>query len=132
MPIIMGIAGIFLFLKLAELTQKYLVNSKLILYIADNTYSIMTNQFVGFMSVKAIFCWFYLHTQLCSDFSWYAYHHDIWYYYLPGGIGIWRLAYLFSGLAVPILIQFALNHFSAWLFRPLPTYTKKRRRARKV
>ena len=130
LPFILGLAGIFFFFKLASLLEPHIGRARLVNLIADHTYSIMVNQFLGLLLVKAIFGQIYLHTHLFPDFNWQAYHTDIWYYYLPGGHSAWMLLYFCAGVSVPILIQWLLDRATRFIFRPIIPHPKFHRQNR--
>lgn len=116
MPVIIGYLGIAFWLRIAVILEPVIGKSKYINLIADNTYPIMMNQFIGFMIVKTIFALFNRYTLLFEDFDWMNYKSDIWYYYIPGGLAHTLILYATAGIVVPIMIQKIMEiHFK--LFR---------------
>lgn len=105
MPIIVGYIGIFFWLRVAKILVPALGHTKLVNTIADSTYSIMINQFAGFMLIKGIFAFVASVTPYFADFNFTAFQSDIWWYYQAFGLNISLWLYLIAGLLVPILIQ---------------------------
>lgn len=105
-PYIVGFLGIAFWLRITRILEPTIGKGRVVNLIADNTFSIMVNQFLGFMLVKSVFAIGYKYSNtLFQDFDWTAYHTSIWYYYLPKGIEQTRIIYVFVAIAVPILIQ---------------------------
>ena len=109
-PYIVGFLGIAFWLRITRILEPMMGRSRVVNLIADNTFSIMVNQFLGFMIVKSAFAIGYKYNNtLFQDFDWTAYHTSIWYYYLPKGLEQTRIIYVFAAIAVPILIQKIIN-----------------------
>lgn len=109
MPIITGYLGIAFWLRIAILMEPAIGRSKWLNLVADNTYSIMMNHFVGFMLVKGVYAGCNKFLGVFQDFDWIRFKTDIWYLYIPGGIGNTRIIYLFAGIAFPVLVQLFIN-----------------------
>ena len=105
MPIIIGYLGIALWMRIATLLEPVLGKSKWINLIADNTYSIMINQFLGFMIVKTGFALINKVYGGFEDFDWISYKTDIFWYYRPKGLGYTLIIYVISGIAFSIIVQ---------------------------
>lgn len=110
MPIIIGITGIALWLRIATILSPVIGKSKWINLIADNTYSIMMNQFLGYMIVKGLFGLIGKVYSGFADFDWISFKTDIWYYYLPKGLAYFLPVYVIGGIAFSILVQKAITH----------------------
>jgi len=104
-PYVVGFTGIAFWLRLSKLLTPMLSKMKLIMKVANSTYSIMINQFLGFMVLKTIFALLSKYTPLFSDFDMTNYKTNIWYYYLPNGVQGWLIVYLIFGLTIPVLMQ---------------------------
>lgn len=126
-PFVVGFIGIAFWLRVASLLEPLCGRSRLVNLIADNTYSIMINQFGGFMVIKTIFALISKFTNLCSEFDWVAYKTDLWYYYLPRGIGQTRILYLVAGIMIPIGIQWALNKLKFTVYDSVKTIANRRK-----
>ena len=73
--------------------------------IADNSYCIMINHFMGFMVVKTI-CALLSHIlPALRDFDWVAYKTDIWWFYKPNGAYAFLAVYVIAGIFIPLLLK---------------------------
>ena len=109
LPIIEGFLGIFLWLRIAKILEPEVIKSKAVNLIADNTFSIMINQFLGFMLLKAVFGVMSRFSSSFMDFDWARYKTDINYYFKPTDMEQFMIFYLIAGIAVPIVLQLFLN-----------------------
>lgn len=105
MPILVGFLGIAFWVKISGYLEPLLGKNRYVNLIADNSFSIMMNQFAGFFIVKGIYAAISGFTPCFSDFDWTAFKTDIWWYYVPWGIEQTKILYLIAGIAVPIVIQ---------------------------
>lgn len=117
MPYISGFLGIAFWLRIAKITEPVIGRNKYINLIADHTYSIMMNQFMGFMLVKAGFALFHKYTGYCKDFNLLQFKSDIWYLYTPRNIEYMLILYLAAGIIFPILIQLCINHIKDYVLK---------------
>lgn len=108
LPLIIGINGIILWLRLSELIVKC-VDMKFIRMIADNTCSIMTHHIMGFMLVKFLFAFLNANFGLCVDFDWEAFKSNIWYYYMPKENSYFGLVYVITGVSFSLMMQQIIN-----------------------
>ena len=83
MPIIIGFLGIALWMRIATIMEPVFGRKKWINLLADNTFSIMENQFLGFLLVKVAFGTIANGTKLFLKFDWSRCKSDIWWYYMP-------------------------------------------------
>ena len=110
MPILVGYTGIALWMRIASILEPVIGRSKWVNLIADNTYSIMINQFLGFMIVKGIFGLLgRVYTEFV-DFSWDNFKTDIGWYYRPKGLWNSLILYVIGGIVFSIAVQKALDH----------------------
>ena len=109
MPFVAGYLGIFFWLRMARILEPVIGQSKPVNLIADNTFSIMVNQFLGFLFVSGIYAVLSKLVELTPLFDMNAFYGNLWYTYLPGGFPQFRIFYLIAGLAVPIIMQLVLN-----------------------
>ena len=107
-PFLVGFVGIAFWLRAAKILEPSLGKGKWVNAVAENSYSIMVNQFLGFMLVKAGFAFLQMTTGRCQDFDMELFKTDLSYFYAPGG-RIFYIFYLASGILVPILMQKAVN-----------------------
>ena len=108
-PVIVGFLGIAFWMRIATIAEPVIGKSRVVNLIANNTYSIMMNQFLGFMGIKTIFAAAAKFTAHFQDFNWVSYKSDLWWYYVPRGVPQMNILYLIAGIAVPIIIQFFIN-----------------------
>ena len=86
MPFVVGVLGIAFWLRMAKILEPALGRSKWVNLIADNTYTIMINQILGFMVAKTVFAVMNKYMGIFSGFDWglykadYGYLYGIWYY----------------------------------------------------
>ena len=107
-PFLVGYVGIAFWLRVAKILEPALGRDKWLNAIADNSYSIMVNQFLGFMVIKAGFAFLQTFTGRAQNFDMAAFKSNIVYFYTPGG-RIFYLFYLAAGLLIPILMQKAVD-----------------------
>ena len=107
-PFLVGFVGIAFWVRTAKILEPSLGKDRWVNAVADNSYSIMVNQFLGFMLIKAGFAVLQLTTDRCRSFDMQLFKTDLSYFYAPGG-RIFYVFYLAAGLVVPILMQKAVN-----------------------
>ena len=106
---LVGVLGIFFWLRISGIVVPITSKSKIINMIADNTSAIMIHQYLGFLIVKSCFALVSKYTVWFSDFNVYEYKNNLFYYYLVRGNAQWYLIYLVAGLCVPIFIQLCIE-----------------------
>lgn len=104
-PYLTALTGIAFWLRISKLLTPIIKNWKFVRLIADNTYSIMIHQMIGYMCVKWLFYLVSVLTPLFADFNVKLMKTSIWYYYLPNGLKQYGMLYLAGGIFVPILIK---------------------------
>lgn len=109
LPIIIGFLGIALWMRIASILEPVIGKSKWINLIADNTYSIMMNQFLGFMLVKTAYAYLNKTCSIFSNFDWEKYKSDIFWYYAPRGFKHTLIIYVVAGIGFSIIVQMLLN-----------------------
>jgi len=110
-PFIVGFLGIAFWLRISRILVPVLKDSKIMNYIANNTFSIMIHQFWGFMLVKFIFSLGNKCFSLFPNFDWVEYKTNIFYVYLPKGIEQYTILYLVAGLIFPLVISYLVECF---------------------
>lgn len=113
MPFVVGVLGIAFWLRMAKILEPALGRSKWVNLIADNTYTIMINQILGFMVAKTVFAVMNKYMGIFSGFDWGLYKADYGYIYLPGNHSQMKIIYMAFGIMVPILIQMIVRWSSA-------------------
>ena len=100
-----GIIGIAFWVRISKILEPALGKKKTVLMIADNSYSIMINQFAGFMLVKGFFAFLHQYFGLISIFDMNEFHTNIWYYYFPRALKQSALIYIAAGITVSVYMQ---------------------------
>lgn len=108
-PFVVCCLGIAFWFRVAKTLEPIVGRSKVVNLIADNTFSIMINHFIGFMLLKAVFAFFHKYTGLFSNFDMTRFKTDVWYFYTPGGIANTRIMYVLAGITFPIIVQILIN-----------------------
>lgn len=109
LPILVGYLGIIFWVRVVDILSSVFKNSKIVKSIANNTFTIMMNQFLGFMIVKSIFYTMSKMFNIFLDFDVYRYKNDIWYYYLPHNQNYFLIIYVVVGIAFSLIIQNVIN-----------------------
>ena len=124
-PYLTAITGIAFWLRISKLLTPIISDWKFVRLIADNTYSIMIHQMLGYMSVKWLFCIVSMTTPLFADFNIQSMKTSIWYYYLPKGLQQYGMLYLAGGIFLPILIQKICDLIYGAVKKHMPVLNKK-------
>lgn len=114
-PYITAITGIAFWLRISKILTPAVKNWKPIRLIADNTFSIMIHQYMGFMAVKWMFYIISLITPLCKKFNVNAMKTNIRYLYLPCGLKRYLIIYVAAGIFIPILIEKGTQKLIEWI-----------------
>ena len=120
MPFFVGLLGILFWLRITRILSPLCEKSRTILLIADNTYSIMINQFFGFFLVNTLYNFAHMHLGVCNDFDPNIYYTNVWYFYFPYNTMQWCIIYLIAGVAVPIAMSLAITWAKTKLLSLLP------------
>ena len=106
LPFVVGFLGIAFWLRVSAVLTPTLKNSKAVMLIANNTFSIMINQFLGFWLVNVGFWALNKVFSLTSPvFDHAAFKTSVWFRYLPNDMNHWLIIYLAAGIIVPIVMQ---------------------------
>ena len=111
MPIVVGIIGIALWLRVAKIMEPIIGKNKFVNAIADNTYSIMMNHLFGFMLLKGCFGLLAEFKLAFTDFDFAAFKSTIWYVYIPRGANQLLILYTIVGIGFSIFVQKVINVF---------------------
>lgn len=125
-PYLTALTGIAFWLRISKLLTPIIKNWKFIRLIADNTYSIMIHQMIGYMCVKWLFYLVSVLTPLFADFDANLMKTSIWYYYLPNGLKQYGMLYLAGGIFVPILIKKVCDFAAKPIKKKLQSYKEKK------
>lgn len=113
MPIVSGVIEIAFWFRISKVLEPAIGKSKYIGLIANNTYSIMMNQFLGFWIVNYIYMVLGKYSSIFSGFDIGLYKSDIWYLFIPLDLRQMRMVYLVAGILIPIANQLVFNKAKA-------------------
>ena len=103
MPFIIGFLGISFWLRIAKILVPVFVESKLLYWIADNTYSIMMHHFLGLFLLKLPFALLHHLDIACRSFEPKYFKTMVDYYYIPFGIQPFGLFMVVGSIIFSIL-----------------------------
>lgn len=86
MPFVIGVVGIAFWVRCAKLLVPVLGDSKTVMAVADNTYSIMMHHFLGLFLLKGFFAILKYFELACSSFDLSVFISNVQYVYIPFGI----------------------------------------------
>lgn len=108
-PYVTAATGIAFWLRIAKILTPALSKSRFWDYFGRNTYAVMMHQVLAFFVVRSVYA-------LCStafgcfpDFDWSAHLTDVYYIYLPNGLDQFKMLYVAAGIALPLLLQKAVD-----------------------
>ena len=104
MPFLSGFVGIAFWLRATRVMEPVMGKSRIVNLIAGSTFSIMENQFMGFMAVKALFYAAYRFLHIFPTVDTYAFRTQYNYFFLPYNVQQTRLLYVIAGIFLPVLI----------------------------
>lgn len=110
LPLVIGYTGIAFWLRISRILEPVIGRSKWINLIADNTFSIMMNQFAGFFIVGGIYAFLNQEFGMCTGFDFASWKTNIWYIYAPNNVDQTLIIYEVAGLFIPIIIQMVINY----------------------
>lgn len=113
-PYLTVVTGIAFWLRIARIISTIPYLSGKMVYIGQNTYSVMMHHVAGFMLVKGFFYLCSLYTPLCSEFDKEMFFREIGFVYLAGGAEAGKWLYLFAGIALPLAIARLWHIVSGW------------------
>ena len=112
MPFISGAIGIALWLRIAKILEPAIGKSKIVNLIADNSFSIMVNHFLGFFIINSLYGLLLTKIFHVGHFDVATFKSNIWYFYYPSGLPQFQIFHLIAGISIPILIQLFLNNIT--------------------
>jgi len=102
-PIISGFLAIFFWLRVSKVLEPSLGNSKFVLLVSKNTFSIMVHHLTGFFILNTFY--YKLSSKVFTNFDLYAYKHNIFYAYYPKNLYQFGILYVIVGLVFSLLIK---------------------------
>jgi len=104
LPYLTTLTGIAFWLRIAKELTPILKSSRFIQYLGTHTFSVMMHHLLGFFLLNCIFkLLMYVH-ECFASFDLVSFATDIYYTYLPNGMGEFKWLYLAAGLSVSLLI----------------------------
>lgn len=98
--------GIAFLLRICRIFGKAIGNTGPVRLIADNTFSIMCHQYLGFFCVDTLFALAASTTPLFDSFSFSMYSSDLFYFfYFPNDLPYYALLYCAAGILLPVGIH---------------------------
>ncbi len=124
-PTLSGLLGVAFWFRICTLLEPVFGKNRAVNLIADNTYSITINHFLGFMILKTIFGLLsHVFPSVFYYFDWEAFKSDIWWYYWPRELPSTTLLYVTAGVLVPIIIQKVFNFIKQTVMGKFPALQK--------
>ena len=115
MPFIVAVLGIAFWLRVTRILVPSIGRNKIVNLIADNSYSIMINQYLGFLFVSTCYAitnkWF----GIWKSFDFVLYKNKYKYFFLPRGINNFMIIYIVAGIFIPILISIVLKKVLSYI-----------------
>lgn len=112
-PYLTVTTGIAFWLRVARIISSSSAFSEKLVYIGQNTYSVMMHHVAAFMLVKGFFYLCSQLTPLCAGFDREMFFYDINYVYLAGGTEASKWIYLLAGITMPLLVQKGMEKMKA-------------------
>lgn len=116
-----GFLAISFWLRVSKILEPIAINSKIISYISNNTYTIMVNHLLGFMMVKLLFAIIAKTTPFFQDFNFISLKEDTSYFYLPNGVSLWFCVYILMGILISLFMQYTFNKLKTSIFKSIKT-----------
>lgn len=105
LPYLTTITGIAFWLRVAKVLTPVLNRSRFVIYLGTHTFSVMMHHLMGFFLVNCVFAGLSSINERFSGFDHSLFISDIYYVFLPNGMGEWKWIYLAAGLALPLCIS---------------------------
>lgn len=104
-----GILGVAFWLRIARLLTPAIGDSTHINKVANSTYSIMANHFLGFMLIKYLYYCGQKYFGWFQNFNLESFRNDVFYFYYPNDIKLSGLLYVFVAVIFSVWIQDIIN-----------------------
>lgn len=123
-PFLTVVTGIAFWLRVARIISNNPSISGKLVYIGQNTYSVMMHHVAAFMLVKGFFYLCSQLTPLCAGFDREMFFYDINYVYLAGGTEASKWIYLLAGVGMPLLLQEGMRKLKAFVMKFINEHIK--------
>jgi fucose 4-O-acetylase-like acetyltransferase len=110
-PYVTIVSGIAFWLRVARLLTPIAGNNRAVRYLGRNTFTVMMHHVMMFMLIKMILAGIAAHKGFCADFDLEQYRTNIDYIYLVRGVEHFKMVYLAAGIAIPLLLRYALEQW---------------------
>lgn len=104
-PYLTVATGIAFWLRIARILTPALGENRFWIYFGKNTFAVMMHQVAAFLCVNSVFASLSALFMCFADFSWEHYLTDVYYVYLPNGLGQFKMLYVIAGIGLPLLLQ---------------------------
>ncbi len=105
LPYITTFTGIALWLRIAKILTPVLKDSKFVQYLGTHTFSVMMHHLMGFFLVNCTFSFLSNLHEWFFDFDNVQFANDIYYVFLPNGMGEIKWLYLGVGILFPLCLS---------------------------
>lgn len=102
---LIGYLGILFWVRVATLLESVVGKSKWVHSIANNSYAIMMNHFLGFFFVNLMFGLANKYLNLIEGFEWGRFRTSVFYSYMIKDRPQFLIIYVISGILTSIFIQ---------------------------
>lgn len=106
-PFLIGGLGIAFWLRISRIIVSVTYKSKIVNCIANNTFSIMIHEFLGFFIVNCCYAVLIKLHFVLPGFNWEIFKSDIFYKYCLGNVWQSLILYLIAGIVIPLIIVYA-------------------------
>lgn len=106
LPYLTTVTGIAFWLRVAKELTPLLQKNRFATYLGTHTFSVMMHHLMGFFLINCVFCVLADLNERFSGFDHTLFTTDIYYVFLPNGMGEWKWIYLAAGLLLPLGISF--------------------------
>ncbi len=117
LPYLTTFTGIALWLRIAKELTPILKKSRFVMYLGTHTFSVMMHHLLGFFIVNCVFALLSASSEAFADFDFALFATDIYYVYLPYGMGESKWIYLIVGLALPLLLSIIQDKLTEKYFK---------------
>ena len=102
-PFLIGFTGIAFWVRCAKLLVPIVGHSRVMMLVADNTFSIMMHHFLGLFVLKSFFAILKYFGIACSSFDLHLFTSDVQYGYIPFGIHPFAVFMVLGSIGFSIL-----------------------------
>lgn len=108
-PYVTVVSGIAFWLRIARLLTPIAGENRTVRYLGRNTFTVMMHHVMIFMLIKITLACIASNTGFLADFDFEQYRTNIDYIYLVRGAEHFKMVYLAAGVAIPLLLRYAVE-----------------------